>query len=80
MRTILYIVNQLRKAGPVVVLHDIIRYLNRSEFRPVIVKLMEDDPGPFDHPAVCGNGSRGLRARLFVCRTGTESGESGAES
>ena len=44
MRTILYIVNQLRKAGPVVVLHDIIRYLNRSEFRPVIVKLMEDDP------------------------------------
>lgn len=44
MQTILYIVNQLRKAGPVVVLYDLIAHLDRSRYRPVIVKLMEDDP------------------------------------
>ncbi len=43
MKTIVYIVNQLRKAGPIVVLKDIIANLDRDRFRPVIIKFMNDD-------------------------------------
>ena len=38
-----YIINQLRKSGPVDVLYNIVKNLDRSFFTPVIVKLMEDD-------------------------------------
>lgn len=44
MQTILYVVNQLRKSGPVIVLQNIIRHLDRTRFKPLIVKLMKDDP------------------------------------
>ncbi len=41
---IVYIVNQLRRSGPMIVLHDIIRHMDRTLFTPIIIKLMEDDP------------------------------------
>ena len=41
---IVYIINQLRRSGPVIVLYDIIRNLDRACFTPIIVRLMEDDP------------------------------------
>lgn len=43
MQTIVYIVNQLRKSGPVNVLRDIISKLDRDRFKPVIIKFMQDD-------------------------------------
>ena len=41
---IAYIVNQLRKSGPISVLYETIRHLDRARFTPVIIKLMRDDP------------------------------------
>ena len=41
---IVYIINQLRRSGPVIVLYDIIRNLDRARFTPIIARLMEDDP------------------------------------
>lgn len=44
LRTIVYLVNSLRKAGPVNVLYDIISHLDQSCYRVYIVKFLEDDP------------------------------------
>ena len=38
-----YIVNQLRKSGPVDILYNLVKNLRHPFFTPVIVKLMEDD-------------------------------------
>ena len=43
MTTIVYLVNQLRKSGPIHVLKNIITNLDRNAFRPVIIKFMRDD-------------------------------------
>lgn len=43
MLRIVYLVNQLRKSGPVNVLKNIIIHLDRSKYSPVIVKFMNDD-------------------------------------
>jgi glycosyltransferase involved in cell wall biosynthesis len=43
LRTIVYLVNSLRKAGPVNVLYDIISHLDQSHYRVYIVKFLEDD-------------------------------------
>lgn len=43
MLTIVYIVNQLRKSGPIHVLKNIVENLDRNSFRPIIVKFMHDD-------------------------------------
>ena len=40
---IIYIVNQVRKAGPVEVLYSLLKNLDKSSFVPIIVRLMEDD-------------------------------------
>lgn len=40
---VVYIINQLRKSGPVNVLYNIVSNLNRVEFTPIIIKLMCDD-------------------------------------
>lgn len=44
MKKILYIVSSLRKAGPIVVLQNLIRHLDKTKFEVAIVKLMEDEP------------------------------------
>lgn len=41
--TVVYVVNKLRNSGPVRVMLDIIKYLDKSRFVPVIVTLMEED-------------------------------------
>ena len=41
--TIIYIVNQLRKSGPVEVLYNLVKNLRRFSFTPVIIRMMEDD-------------------------------------
>ena len=41
---IVYIINQLRRSGPVIVLYDIIRNVDRARFTPIFARLMEDDP------------------------------------
>lgn len=41
---ILYIVSSLRKAGPIIVLQNLIRHLDRDRFEVAIVKLCEDEP------------------------------------
>lgn len=38
-----YIINQLRKSGPVDILYNLVKNLRHPFFTPVIVKLMEDD-------------------------------------
>lgn len=43
MITVIFIVNQLRKSGPIHVLKNIIANLDRNVFRPVIIKFMRDD-------------------------------------
>ena len=40
---IVYIINQLRKSGPVNVLYNIIANIDRAKFTPIIIKLMQDD-------------------------------------
>lgn len=44
MVNIIYIINQLRRSGPVNVLYDIIANLDRERFTPIVIKLMADDP------------------------------------
>ena len=44
MTNIVYIINQLRRSGPVNVLYNIIANLDRERFTPIVIKLMEDDP------------------------------------
>lgn len=44
MKTIIFIVNQLRKSGPIEILFDLITNLNRSLFIPIIIRMMKDDP------------------------------------
>ena len=41
---IIYIINQLRRSGPVNVLYDIIANLDYKKFTPIVIKLMVDDP------------------------------------
>lgn len=41
---IVYIINQLRRSGPVNVLYDIIANLDYNRFNPIVIKLMADDP------------------------------------
>lgn len=41
---ILYIVSSLRKAGPIVVLQNLIRHLDKDKYEVAIVKLMGDEP------------------------------------
>lgn len=43
MIKIAYIINQLRKTGPVLVLKDIIQNLDRTKFEPMIIRLRKDD-------------------------------------
>lgn len=43
MTTIVYLISSLRKSGPVNVLMDICRYLNRQEYNPVVVTLKQED-------------------------------------
>ena len=43
MKTIVYIVNQLRKSGPIHVLKSIVSNLDRNLFCPVVIKFMHDD-------------------------------------
>lgn len=43
MFTIVYLINQLRKSGPVHVLKGTIENLDREKFHPVIIKFMQDD-------------------------------------
>ena len=40
---IVYIVNQLRRSGPIIVLYNIIANLDRKNFTPIVIKLMHDD-------------------------------------
>lgn len=40
---IVYIINQLRRSGPVNVLYNIILNLDREKFTPIVIKLMHDD-------------------------------------
>lgn len=44
MKTVVFLVNQLRKSGPVNVLYNIVKQLDRRQFNPVIIKMMRDDP------------------------------------
>lgn len=44
MKTIVFVINQLRNSGPVRVLYNICLHLDRKEYTPVIIKLMDDDP------------------------------------
>ena len=41
--TIVYIINQLRKSGPVEVLYNLVKNLHRFSVTPVIIRMMEDD-------------------------------------
>ena len=43
MKNIVFIVNQLRKSGPIYVLYNLVANLDRSNFNPIIIKLMVDD-------------------------------------
>lgn len=43
MANIIYIISSLRKSGPVNVLYDICKMLDRSKFRPIIVTLKGED-------------------------------------
>ena len=43
MIKIAYIINQLRRTGPVLVLRDIIQNLDRTKFKPLIIRLRKDD-------------------------------------
>lgn len=42
MKTIAYIVNSLIQTGPIIVLRDIIRYIDRSKIRPIIICLRHE--------------------------------------
>lgn len=41
---VVYIINQLRRSGPVYVLYNIIANLDREIYNPIVIKLMADDP------------------------------------
>ncbi len=44
MTTVVYVVNRLRGTGPVHVLLNIVRHLDRTRFRPVVLQLMDEAP------------------------------------
>ncbi len=44
MKNIIFIINQLRNSGPVRVLYNICMHLDRTQYNPIIIKLMDDDP------------------------------------
>lgn len=44
MIQVVYLINQLRNSGPVRVLLNTCKYLDRERFTPVIVTLMDEDP------------------------------------
>ncbi len=44
MKTVVYLINQLKRSGPVNVLYNIVANLDYTEYKPIIIKLMQDDP------------------------------------
>ena len=44
MKVVVYLINQLRKSGPVNVLYDLVKNLDYSRYKPIVIKLMKDDP------------------------------------
>ena len=43
MKNIIYLISSLKKAGPVNVLYDICKYLDRTKYNPIIVTLKNED-------------------------------------
>jgi predicted O-linked N-acetylglucosamine transferase (SPINDLY family) len=45
MKKILYIVSTLQRSGPIIVLANIVKYLDRDKFEPIVLTL---SPEPID--------------------------------
>jgi len=44
MKVVAFLINQLRKSGPVNVLYDLVANIDRTRYKPIVIKLMADDP------------------------------------
>ena len=44
MKVVAFLINQLRKSGPVNVLYDLVANIDRTRYKPIVIKLMTDDP------------------------------------
>lgn len=44
MEVVAFLINQLRKSGPVNVLYDLVANIDRTRYKPIVIKLMTDDP------------------------------------
>lgn len=45
MKVVAFLINQLRKSGPVNVLYNLVSNLDRTRYKPIVIKLMVDDFG-----------------------------------
>lgn len=43
MKVVAFLINQLRKSGPVNVLYDLVANIDRTRYKPIVIKLMTDD-------------------------------------
>ena len=44
MKVVAFLINQLRKSGPVNVLYELVANIDRTRYKPIVIKLMTDDP------------------------------------
>ncbi len=44
MKVVAFLINQLRKSGPVNGLYELVANIDRTRYKPIVIKLMTDDP------------------------------------